>query len=212
MGKICFHQQKTARERIADHNKICKKFVKSIKSSTTLKRKKSPIELRLLKAMKKRNLNPISQYKILNFKVDFAFPDKKLVIECDGSKYHGDPGTLWSRQDYEARRHFLIKKEGWKFLRFSGFEIQHRADEIANYILRSLGLQESGSRPEQKNALSLAGNGPICSEKAQPERTTRKRTIARRQYSFIPRPFNGGRRSHLSADEKELLKNIRGIP
>ena len=158
----CFHPQKTAREQLADHIKICRNGV-SIKSNVSYKPKydyaktknrKSPIENRLFTAMKKKNLNPVSQYKILNFKVDFAFLEQKLVVECDGSEYHGDSGTLWARNDYESRRHYLIKKEGWTILRYTGYEIHHNADMIAYRISRAIKIRSRLLAAKRKQVLT----------------------------------------------------------
>ena len=131
---------------------------------TKNKKGTSPLEERLDKAFTNQILHPYKQYEIqiitksktYNFKVDFCFPDEKLVIECDGNTYHGNQGTLWSRQDYEARRHYLIKKQGYKILRYTTDDIHNKSDIIARHIketLKIIRFNES-NKPNELNLSS----------------------------------------------------------
>ena len=50
----------------------------------------TPIEAPLWTAMRELGLAPIAQYGIGPYRADFAFPDVRLVVECDGRQWH-DP-------------------------------------------------------------------------------------------------------------------------
>ena len=55
------------------------------------------------------------------FVLDFAFPEKNLGVECDGSKWH----PVGNKRD--RFRDWILKRDGWKVLRF-------REDRILNNI------------------------------------------------------------------------------
>ena len=71
-----------------------------------------------------------SQYKIDYYKdmpvtlPDFAFPDAKIVIYCDGYEYHSDSNSF--QKDRQQSRELQLK--GWIVLRFGGAEILNDTD------------------------------------------------------------------------------------
>ena len=54
----------------------------------------SPIEIILFNFLCTYGLYGIPQYEIGKYRADIAFPDKKLVIECDGKDFHSTPEQL----------------------------------------------------------------------------------------------------------------------
>lgn len=62
--------------------------------------------------------------------------DFKLVVECDGFKYHKDKESFTK----DRVRDRLLQKEGYQVLRFSGSEIYknpiEKADELSDYLLK----------------------------------------------------------------------------
>jgi len=63
----------------------------------------------------------------LGFVMDFGFLEKKICVECDGEKWH-----LNKRKD--NFRDFMLRRSGWKTLRFSGIEIKNDIDSCVNKI------------------------------------------------------------------------------
>ncbi|HNU82115.1 MAG TPA: DEAD/DEAH box helicase [Thermoanaerobaculia bacterium] len=63
---------------------------------------------------------------------DFAWPDLKLAVYCDGYAYHGDPASL----ELDARKRNWLQGQGWAVLTFWGRTIlqnpQRCAAEVAN--------------------------------------------------------------------------------
>jgi very-short-patch-repair endonuclease len=51
------------------------------------------------------------------FILDFAFPEQKLGVECDGEKWH-PPNNRKDRF-----RDWILKRDGWKILRFKEKQI-----------------------------------------------------------------------------------------
>jgi hypothetical protein len=100
----------------------------------------SPIEARLLEAL--RALPdvpaPVPQYEIrdgdrLVTVPDFAYPDVRIAVFCDGFAFHGNPDTL----ELDAKkRNWLQSKDGgeWIVLTYWGRTILKHADDCAREI------------------------------------------------------------------------------
>ena len=63
--------------------------------------------------------------------MDFAYPEQKLAVECDGYKWH--------KQDKEQiekdiERDKYLAKKGWRVLHFSGVQIRRNIKECINEI------------------------------------------------------------------------------
>jgi very-short-patch-repair endonuclease len=80
----------------------------------------SPIEAILYESLCDFGIKPELQYSISYFRVDMAYPELKLAIECDGHRYHVGEKN-WSKDKYRQRR---IEELGWKFERFQGWLIK----------------------------------------------------------------------------------------
>jgi ATP-dependent helicase YprA (DUF1998 family) len=85
------------------------------------------IEKALLQAIRdgRRLPEPTAQYGISDENgrqvtvADFAYPDQRIVIYCDGFAYHGNRDTLES----DARKRNLLQGKGWAVLTFWGRQI-----------------------------------------------------------------------------------------
>jgi very-short-patch-repair endonuclease len=80
----------------------------------------SKIESDLFNALCLLGIEPELQYQISYFRVDMAYPELKLAVECDGHKYHTGEKN-WSKDKYRQKR---IEELGWKFERFQGWLIK----------------------------------------------------------------------------------------
>jgi very-short-patch-repair endonuclease len=82
----------------------------------------SPIEAMLAKAIKRAGLpDPVAQHHVrargrLVTIPDFAYPDRKVCVFCDGWKYHG---TLDAAMG-DARKRNYLSRTGWIVLVFHG--------------------------------------------------------------------------------------------
>lgn len=79
----------------------------------------SPIEAQLADAMDELDLLYESQFQIDNMRVDFAFPDAKLVIECDGYDFHHTK----DQRNSDTRRDRKLAMRKWQVMRFTGSDI-----------------------------------------------------------------------------------------
>ncbi len=84
----------------------------------------SPIEERLSLALGTRSICAgmiKTQFDLGPYRIDIAFPNVKMAIECDGRAYHSTPGQI----AHDQRRDQYMAGLGWTVLRFTGSRI-HR--------------------------------------------------------------------------------------
>ncbi|MDX8502760.1 endonuclease domain-containing protein [Mesorhizobium sp. VK4C] len=75
------------------------------------------------------------QYPIAGYIVDFACPEKKLIIEVDGSQ-HGEA----SRADADETRTNRLQQDGWTVLRFWNDEVIRDIDNVCQHIVITAAL------------------------------------------------------------------------
>lgn len=83
------------------------------------------------KALAKANIKVIYDFPIRckwGYRIDFAIPEIKLGIECDGEKWH-----LENNRKDRFRDKFL-NEIGWTILRFRGMQIEHNINECINKV------------------------------------------------------------------------------
>lgn len=111
----------------------------------------SPIESRLLEAMQARkDLAEIkAQWRIhdeegrIVSRADFAFPNVKLAIYCDGRKWHLRE-DCWQR---DHRQRNQLTKLGWRFLVFTGKDIMQGAETCAEQVAETFHKLSEGRQP-----------------------------------------------------------------
>jgi very-short-patch-repair endonuclease len=74
------------------------------------------------------------EYRISRIHVDFAFPEQKLAVECDGYRYHMSPIA----QEKDAKRDEFLASVGWRVMRFTSQEINADAMACARKIRAAL--------------------------------------------------------------------------
>ncbi len=97
----------------------------------------SPIEVALLEAMRAFPglPEPVAQFEVreedrLVTVPDFAYPDEKIAIFCDGYQYHGDRDTLESDS---SKRNYL-QTQAWTVLVYWGRQILKNPDRVVREI------------------------------------------------------------------------------
>jgi very-short-patch-repair endonuclease len=84
---------------------------------------------------------PLTKQWILDYEVDFHFPDQALIVETDGLRYHRTP----SQQARAARRDQIHTAAGFGVLRFTHWQIAHAPDEVTG-VLRRFRLRPQPAR------------------------------------------------------------------
>jgi hypothetical protein len=100
----------------------------------------SPIEQKLFDALRRiPDLPPpVAQHPIPNAEKpitipDFAYPDARIAVFCDGFAFHGNPETL----ELDARKRNWLQSKvggGWMVLTYWGRRINRNADACAQEI------------------------------------------------------------------------------
>ena len=81
------------------------------------------------------------QMPIAGFIVDFACPDKRLIVELDGSQ-HGDDQVA----RHDVARAAKLEAEGWTILRFWNDDVIRDIDGVCRHIVTVAGLAEPANR------------------------------------------------------------------
>jgi very-short-patch-repair endonuclease len=84
---------------------------------------------------------PLTKQWILDYEVDFYFPDHGLIVETDGLRYHRTP----AQQARMAKRDQTHVAAGFAVLRFTHWQIAHAADEVTD-VLRRFRLRPQPAR------------------------------------------------------------------
>ena len=98
----------------------------------------TPIEEYMLDELFNAKLMPEKQYGIGTKVVDFAFQEQKLVVECDGYKWHKQDKEQIER---DIERDKYLAKKGWRVLHFSGVQIRRNIEGCINEIKEALFLK-----------------------------------------------------------------------
>jgi very-short-patch-repair endonuclease len=96
----------------------------------------SVLESLLRLALREAGLHPVSQHVIRDrdgrfvARVDFCWPDQRLVVEADGFAYHADRAAY--RRDRERLNQ--LERLGWRVLRFTWEDVRSRSDHVVALV------------------------------------------------------------------------------
>ena len=96
---------------------------------------KTNIEEKMKEVLIKEGIEFAEQFPIrckYGYIADFAIPDKKIIIECDGEHWH----LIGNSKD--RKRDAVLRKLGWKVLRFRGNEIENDIHACLNKIKQEI--------------------------------------------------------------------------
>lgn len=92
------------------------------------------------------------------YQLDFAIPDLKIDIECDGKHWHKKGNA------HDRKRNWVLRNRGWVVLRFTCDEIKNEIHicvaKIKETIERRLKKNENQSSSERNSTLC---NAQVCS-------------------------------------------------
>jgi hypothetical protein len=95
---------------------------------------------------------PLSKYLVLDYEVDFWFPDHGLVVETDGLRYHRTP----SQQARMVKRDQRHTASGLRVLRFTHWQIAYESNEVTA-ILRQIRPHLTAPAPTDRRPGSERG-------------------------------------------------------
>jgi very-short-patch-repair endonuclease len=101
--------------------------------------------------------DPWVQYPLGPYRADFAIPQLRLDIECDGYAWHSDPVKKAKDQSRDAE----LAKYGWTTIRFNEFELKENQDAVQKTVsslifkLWKAALDRQQKKPGEKSGAVL---------------------------------------------------------
>ncbi len=97
--------------------------------------KESRLEVKLARLLRKSGLpQPIAQFAVGAYRVDYAWPFFRVVCECDGFEWHGDR-LCWKR---DRRRVAAIEAADWHVVHVTWDDVISRPDETLHRLQLAL--------------------------------------------------------------------------
>ena len=91
---------------------------------------KSRLEATLALHMRSAGLDPETEYRFHSprrWRFDFAFPDQKIAIECEGGIFSGGRHVRGAGFEADAEKYNTAAIDGWMVLRFTSAMIRRGA-------------------------------------------------------------------------------------
>ena len=132
-----------------DIRKILIEFSLNPQSVHTLNSKieakaESPFESAVAKYLVLRGYHLVQQWEVGAYRLDMVVVcgKKKMVIECDGERYHSGEDKI--REDME--RQTILERLGWRFIRIRGSEYYRNPEKTMERVVAE--LTDAGIDPE----------------------------------------------------------------
>lgn len=114
----------------------------------------SPFESAVAKYLAVRGYHLVQQWQVGAYRLDMVVMcgKKKIVIECDGERYHSGEDKI--REDME--RQTILERLGWRFIRIRGSEYYREPEKTMNRVIET--LTSEGIEPEEASAVQETSN------------------------------------------------------
>lgn len=119
----------------------------SMQNAKITAKAESPFEAAVAKYLAVRGYHLVQQWEVGAYRLDMVVVcgKKKIVIECDGERYHSGEDKI--REDME--RQTILERLGWQFIRIRGSEYYRNPEKTMERVV--IALTEEGIEPEQVN-------------------------------------------------------------
>lgn len=104
----------------------------------------SPFEVEVVSYLVNRGYHITQQWPVGSYRLDMVAEcgNKKVAIECDGEKYHGDDMTA-----ADMERQTILERIGWRFIRLRGSEYYSNKEATMQRVISD--LHSLGIEPEE---------------------------------------------------------------
>jgi very-short-patch-repair endonuclease len=105
-----------------------------MRQAVKLRKVLTPAEAKLWAYLRGNKLNAVNfrrQHAIGNYIPDFCSPEKKLIIELDGSQH-------LEQEEYDLERTRYLESQGYKVLRFWNKDVMDDLDGVMRAIVNAL--------------------------------------------------------------------------
>ena len=111
--------------------------LRRVVSAAESRPKESRLEVKLARLLRSSALPPsVPQFELLRYRLDRAWPDRKLAVEADGFQHHGRH-LVWKR---DRRRVAAIEAAGWRILHVTWDDVTQRPAETLDRIGQALSI------------------------------------------------------------------------
>lgn len=112
----------------------------------------SPFESAVAKYLVDRGYHLVQQWEVGAYRLDMVVVcgKKKIVIECDGERYHSGEDKI--REDME--RQTILERLGWRFIRIRGSEYYRNPEKTMERVVTT--LTDEGIEPEEAETIQEA--------------------------------------------------------
>lgn len=101
----------------------------------------SSIEMLMKSQFDLEKLKYEQQFIIGCYITDFAFPENKLVVECDGIYWHGSE----KQKSKDRQKDGFLKHHGWEVLRLDEIQIKGSPKECLDLVLAKIQSRQAAS-------------------------------------------------------------------
>ena len=110
-------------------------------------------EQKLIQILTTHNIKVWSNKNLHGFYPDIWIVNTKILIEIDG-KYHS---TL-EQKAKDKRRSLILRKYGYKILRFSNWMVENRSKTVVDRIKAAIKKEREKERAKQLKLIKAAGD------------------------------------------------------
>lgn len=113
----------------------------------------SRFEVRFERLLRKHGLPLPERQRVVSnghsrYRVDFAYPDQRIVVECVSWRYHS--GQQAWREDMARRRRLAAR--GWRVIEFTWREVSRGSETVVAEIRQALAYSSSSPSPSSNSA------------------------------------------------------------
>jgi very-short-patch-repair endonuclease len=113
------------------------KPIRALLQSSRQSATESRLEVKAARLLRRNGLvPPASQLPAGRYRIDFAWPDKLVGIECDGFEWHGDR-LAWKR---DRRRLAELEHAGWRIVHWTWEDVTARSDGAIARLRHALSI------------------------------------------------------------------------
>ena len=163
----------------------------------------SPFEAAVAQYLAVRGYHLVQQWEVGAYRLDMVavYGSKKIVIECDGERYHSGEDKI--REDME--RQTILERLGWRFIRIRGSEYYRNPEKTMERVVTA--LADAGIEPEDAET-------PRQTDKRDTELLQR---VKQRAYSILREDgevFEGGMGAIAAAldPQNDIINAVLGPP
>jgi very-short-patch-repair endonuclease len=131
------------------------------------KKAESEFEKDVMKSLISMGYSIVPQWQVGSYRIDMValYNDKKVAIECDGERWHGE-----EKLEEDMIRQSILERLGWRFIRIKGSEFYRNKTETINKLLDKLQRMEIYPWEQQSSDFSIGYGSLIEKIKSAAER------------------------------------------